>query len=108
MYSIILNIVECGVWIRRRGIHADVRGGKIAAKLLAEDEPHELHVFIEAKPTGLRLQACPGISAADKYAMEISPAQVIDKVPKCPQKIVDTVLKTHDTYKADDGLSHPS
>ena len=97
-----------GVRIRRRGIHTDIRGGEIAAKFLAEDEPHELHVFVKAKLMCLRLQACPGIPAADEYAMKISSAQIMDKVLKNPQQTVDTVLKAHDAHKADDRLSHPS
>src|SRR5437773_2652686 len=55
----------------------------------------------------LRLQACPGISPADEYAMKIRSAQIIDKVLKNPQQTVHSVLNAHDAHKADDRLSHP-
>src|SRR5438876_172835 len=97
-----------GIRVRRRSIHAEVSGGKIAAKLLAKDEPHKLNVSVETELTCLRLQSHPSISAADKYTMKVSSPQVINKVLKYSQQTVDTVLKAHDTHEADDGFSHPA
>ena len=97
-----------GIRVRRRSIHAEVSGGKIAAKLLAKDEPHKLNVSVETELTCLRLQSHPSISAADKYTMKVSSPQVINKVLKYSQQTVDTVLKAHDTHEADDCFSHPA